>query len=104
MSDPLQISTEQLRTAFETALTRLTEREGENITLERDYYWSVPPNELYNVYERPQELTIGQLSESWQYIQKLTEDPSAAIPHHLVWLADVLRALGHSETRKPLTQ
>ncbi|KAA9156454.1 hypothetical protein FPZ12_027595 [Amycolatopsis acidicola] len=104
MSDPLQISTQHLRAAFEAALTRLTEQEGENITLERDYFWSVPPNELYNVYEQPQELTIGQLSESWQNIQKLTEDTSAAIPQHLIWIADILRALGHSKTRKPLTQ
>lgn len=101
MSEPLRISVHQLRTAFETLLSRLADTEGETIALECDYFWAVPPNELYNVYEQPQELAIGQLSESWQNIEKLLEDNSTAIPHHLVWLADILRALGHEQTRKP---
>ncbi|MFF5447110.1 hypothetical protein [Streptomyces sp. NPDC012888] len=38
--------------------------------------------------------TIGQLSESWQYLKNLLHNPDRAVGHHLVWLADVFRVIG----------
>ena len=103
MSEPLGISVERLRAVFDLLMTRLAQDEGDTVGLARDYFWSVPPDALYNVYEEPKELTIGQLSESWDRLEGLLEDDSRALPYHLVWLADVIRALGHEQTRSALT-
>jgi hypothetical protein len=39
--------------------------------------------------------TIGQLSESWQHLEDLLAHEDRAVGYHLVWLADVIRAIGH---------
>jgi hypothetical protein len=103
VSEPLRIPVQQLRAAFELIMQRITEDEGENISLERDYFWSIAPDALYNPYTDPGEPGMGQLSESWQHLEDVLKDNSLAMPHHLVWLADVMRALGHPQTRTPLT-
>ncbi|UNO38365.1 hypothetical protein [Streptomyces sp. MST-110588] len=67
---------------------------GDAVVLERDYFWSVPADESYDVSKEPSDLTIGQVSESWQHVKDLLADQDRAVGHHLVWLADVLRAIG----------
>ncbi|MEE1931287.1 hypothetical protein V1J52_24465 [Streptomyces sp. TRM 70351] len=93
-SEPLQIPLDQLRHAFELALRHIEASVGSTVALERDYFWSVPGDELYDVPNEPRTITIGQLSESWQHLEDLLADPDRAVSYHLVWLADVLRAIG----------
>ncbi|MCX4986648.1 hypothetical protein [Streptomyces sp. NBC_00572] len=93
-SEPLRIPLDQLRTAFELALQHIEASAGSAAALEHDYFWSVPGDELYDVPNEPKSITIGQLSESWQHLEDLLADPNRAVGHHLVWLADVLRAIG----------
>ncbi|MER6192022.1 hypothetical protein [Streptomyces cyaneofuscatus] len=95
-SDPLQIPLDQLRHAIEVALRHVEASAGSTVALEHDYFWSVPGDDLYDVTNEPSTLTIGQLSESWQHLEGLVADEDRAVGHHLVWLADVIRAIGHS--------
>ncbi|MCJ1678599.1 hypothetical protein MTF65_14820 [Streptomyces sp. APSN-46.1] len=98
--EPLQIPLDQLRQAFELALRHIEASAGSStVALERDYFWSVPVDELYDVLNEPRTITIGQLSESWQHLEDLLADPDRAVGHHLVWLADVLRAIGQDTAR-----
>ncbi|WP_145909024.1 hypothetical protein [Kitasatospora viridis] len=85
-----------LRASFDLLLRRLetTTVDGE-VALDKDYFWSVPAAARYDVTAEPGELTIGQVSESWAHIKNLLADQDRAVGHHLVWLADVLRAIGH---------
>ncbi|MFD0153005.1 hypothetical protein ACWGQ4_24525 [Streptomyces sp. NPDC055721] len=93
-SEPLRIPLDQLRHVFELALQHIEASAGSQVALEHDYFWSVPGDELYDVPNEPRTITIGQLSESWQHLEDLLIDPDRAVGHHLVWLADVLRAIG----------
>jgi len=95
-SNPLQIPLDQLRSAFELALRHVEASAGNAVTLEHDYFWSVPGDELYDVPNEPSTLTIGQLSESWQHLEGLLTDEGRAVGYHLVWLADVIRAIGQT--------
>lgn len=104
MSESLRIPVDRLRAAFDLLMTRIAETEGDTVALERDYFWSIDPDVLYNVYEEPSSLAVGQLSESWYNIERLLDDNPGALNYHLVWLADIIRALGHDQTRKPLPQ
>ncbi|MBC3840689.1 hypothetical protein GXW82_11685 [Streptacidiphilus sp. 4-A2] len=44
----------------------------------------------------PSTLTIGQLSESWQHLESQLGDEDRAVGYHVVWLADVIRAIGQN--------
>lgn len=93
--DALKVPVSELRRLADVLLCHAETVAGDSIVLDADYFWSVPPGELYDVYSEPQELTIGQLSESWQHLRDLLMDQDGAVAYHLVWLADILRALGH---------
>ncbi|MEU8678697.1 hypothetical protein [Streptomyces sp. NPDC048560] len=92
--EPVQIPIDQLRRAWDVALRHLEASAGPTVTLKEDLFWSVPADELYDVGVEPQALTIGQLSESWQHLEDLLADKDRAVGYHLVWLADVIRAIG----------
>ncbi|MEU3756318.1 hypothetical protein AB0H17_26725 [Streptomyces olivoreticuli] len=97
-SEPLRIPLDQLRQAFEAALRHVEASAGHTVALEEDYFWSVPGDELYDVLNEPKSLTIGQLSESWQHLEDLLADQDRALGYHLVWLADIIRAIGQDST------
>jgi hypothetical protein len=98
--DPFHVSFTELRRSLDIVLNHIEAATNDPaIELDKDYFWSIPPNELYDVYNSPADLTIGQLSESWQNIRDLLADPDRVIGYHLVWLADVLRAIGYGATR-----
>jgi hypothetical protein len=86
----------ELRKVFELLMQHVEETDGPVIELGKDYFWSIPMDELYNVYEKPSDLTIGQLSECLQHLEKMNEDPEWVISYGLVWLAEVLRAVSLS--------
>ena len=94
-AEPSTVSVALLRQIMNRALDHARDVAGDRIDLERDFFWSVPPDELYDVYTRPEELTIGQLAESWENLTTLQQDDGAVTAYALVWIADVLRALGH---------
>ncbi|MFG2820253.1 hypothetical protein ACGFX4_12580 [Kitasatospora sp. NPDC048365] len=91
---PLYVSLAELRRSFDVLLRHVEAAAGDAVALDKDYFWSVPSDELYDVAREPGDLTIGQLSESWQHLKDLLADQDRAVGHHLVWLADVLRAIG----------
>jgi hypothetical protein len=93
MNHGFTIQIPRLRRSFEVIADYLAEREGAALPLDRDYFWSIPADELYNVYSRPTEITIGQLTESWQHIEDMLDGKTDIIPYHLIWLSDVLRAM-----------
>ncbi|WP_326836014.1 hypothetical protein VSH64_14015 [Amycolatopsis rhabdoformis] len=90
------IRLDQLAAAAERLFEHITEVHGDTVEVDADYFWSIPPDALYNVYEKPKELTIGQLSESDQHIRQLLEGQRPPLAYHLVWLSDLLRAVGYT--------
>lgn len=82
-----------LRQVFELLLQRIEEIDGPDIEPHDDFFWSIPMNELYDDYHNPSELTIGQLSECLEHLEKMNEDPDRVISYGLVWLAEILLAV-----------
>lgn len=89
-------TTDQLRAALATLLDHVDAVNGPVVRLDRDYFWSVPPDAAYDVYSQPEALTIGQLSESIDNLELMVRDPESALSFGLVWLGGVLRAVGHT--------
>ncbi|MFD5465101.1 hypothetical protein ACFWIQ_20065 [Kitasatospora sp. NPDC127059] len=93
--EPLYVSLAELRRSFDVLLSHVeAAAAGDTVALDKDYFWSIPSDELYDVAREPGAPTIGQLSESWQHLRDLLADQDRALGYHLVWLADVLRAMG----------
>jgi hypothetical protein len=95
--EPLHVSLAELRRSIDALLRHVeASASGDAIALDKEYFWSISPDELYDVYKEPGNLTIGQLSESWHHLRDLLADQDRAVGYHLVWLADVLRAIGQN--------
>lgn len=96
VDQPVRVELAQVRRAAQLLLDHLEQVAGGVVEVDKDYFWSIAPEELYDVYQEPGELTVGQVSESLGWLGAIAEERSPAIGHGLVWLADVARALGHS--------
>lgn len=91
----LKIDTGELREVFDRLISHLEQTRGESVTLHEDYFYSLPFPEIYDVTSDPPPPTIGQLTESWMNLRR-TQDIDSTIMFELVWLGDLLKALGHS--------
>lgn len=91
----VQIKLTELEKALALLLRQLREAEGETIELEDvDAYWSVPPEALYDPYQEPTGLTLGQLSDDLEAVQGLAEGAIPPVSLDLVKVAALLEALG----------
>lgn len=92
----LHVSLTELRRTIDLLMDHVAAAaDGDTVDLDQDYFWSIGEDELYEVYNTPSDLTLGQLSWSWGHLTDLLSDPDGAIGYHLVWLSEVLRAIGH---------
>ncbi len=73
-------------------LSELRGSNGSNVEISNDYYWDIEDEELYNPYEKPKDLALGQLSFDLDSIQRLVKSDNA-IAYDLKRLACILRAL-----------
>jgi hypothetical protein len=90
----IQIPVEKLREVFDTLLNHVAQDPGQYVTVRKDAFWSIPAPNVYDVYSEPQELTIGMISESWRNLEAMTGQDARVVGYGLVWLAEVLRAIG----------
>lgn len=94
--DVVEVSVDLLDEATRILLSHLRAVAGSSVSLDQDYYWSIPAESRYNVYTEPSDLTIGQLSECLENLENMTENPSSAISYALVWVGDLLKAVGEA--------
>lgn len=73
-------------------LLKLRESKGNVIEINNDFYWDIPADELYNPYEEPKNIGLGQLSDDLNEIKRLTMAFDVT-PYDLKRLASILKAL-----------
>ena len=94
MGEGPEIPLARLREAVELLLAH-AERAGDPVTLDRELFWELTPEQRYDLAREPAEHTVGSLGESWTRLTEMLDDPDRVVGYGFVWLADVLRALGH---------
>jgi hypothetical protein len=94
MPGDVSVDLDLLEEAFTVLLARLRAENGTTFSLDRDYFWSISPYEVFDVEARPGDLGIGQVTECLDWLAQLRTDRETALPFHLVWLAEILRAVG----------
>lgn len=92
MAEDLVLRVSQLREALDRVLNFAEQRHGAAIALPGDYYWALPVDAAFDVYQEPAGLTMGSV------VDDLAEglDPNVgdeAVWHELGHLAGLLRAL-----------
>lgn len=74
-------------------LSKLKEQKGNEIKLENDFYWDILSDELYNPYDDPKTISLGQLSDDITEVDRLTKSKDEATPYDLKRIAEILKAL-----------
>ena len=94
MTDRVRVDIDLLEQVAGLLISGLREREGHQALLDYDSFWSVPADQAHDLYKEPTELSVGQITECMEWLRNVANNPESAIDYHLVWLGDVLRALG----------
>jgi hypothetical protein len=92
--DSLVVDIAQLRRALAIGIDELQRTSGSVMRLEKDFFWAIPREERFNPYEQPETMTVGQLSELIGHVSALDSDPGRVTRQHLVWLGELLKAIG----------
>ena len=94
MSDEREmIPLDKLREACDQLLDYLERNAGQEIVINKEAFWSIPSENRYDMCHQP-ELTIGVTSESWGNLASMVDGDSELVGYGMVWLAQVLHALG----------
>lgn len=94
----MEVILDDLQEIFEVLLQNIREKGVESVFLDIDYYWNVPQDQIYDPYNKPDELDLGQLSDDWQELKRVIQAKKEPLGYHLVWLAAILRAIGEKIT------
>ena len=93
----MKIKVNELEKVLSILLTELKEHNGEEIEIDKeDYYWSITKDELYNPYEEPKKLTIGQLSDDIEHVNKLAANNLPPVSYDFVKLSSIFQIIGHN--------
>ena len=88
----MKISVDEIQKITSHLLSRLKESRGNTIEINNDYYWDISDEELYNPYEEPKNITLGQLSADIEEVQRLVNSDNA-IMYDLKRLAEIFKAI-----------
>ncbi|MGH3855921.1 MAG: hypothetical protein ACRDR6_21020 [Pseudonocardiaceae bacterium] len=97
MTDRIEISVDQIRDALLVLLNHVRDNYGDTFELSSDYFWSIPDAAKFDVYNKPEELTIGQISEICDHLAKLATSPKDVATYQLRWFAQLFDAIAHDK-------
>lgn len=58
-----------------------------------DFYWEISEDDLYDPAKKPDDLTIGQLSDDWAELLRLKDQENIPISYDLKRLAVILQII-----------
>lgn len=95
MENNTTIKISDLKILLEVFLSKLNSLDSnQSITLDKDLYWNILDEELYDPYKDPVGLTIGSLTDDWEFLQKVMTGERDMIDYDFYKLAAILRCLG----------
>lgn len=89
----MKINIQELKKATQSLFSYLDEHKIKELEVDEDYYWIITDDELYKIDKEPSKHTIGQLSEDWDFLMKMTKDQYICGPG-FIWLSRIFRVLG----------
>jgi hypothetical protein len=89
----MKLNIDEFKKIITLLLSNLRDSKGNEIELKSDYYWDISNKQLYNPYNEPNEMSLGQLTDDLNEIYRLSKSNEDAIPYDLKRVAEVLKAL-----------
>lgn len=90
----MKITTQEIKHALQLLLDEFESHGASEWEIDEDFYWNVPPDARYDPYNKPLELTLGQLSEDVREVRSIARGDKPSVPLGLVWLSTILRLAG----------
>jgi len=94
-----EIDLKTIKFALNSVLDHVIEDLGfTTISIEesKDFYWDCPAPELYDSTKKPDELTVGRLSDDADFVASIKRGQSADVSYNLVHLAPLLRYIAET--------
>jgi hypothetical protein len=88
----MKVNIDEIQKITSLLLSKLKESKGSEIEISNDYYWDISQDELYSLYEEPKNITLGQLSDDLEELQRLAKSDDA-IMYDLKRLSNILKVL-----------
>jgi len=91
----MNINIDDLQKSILLLLRKTKDSQGNNVVIDVDYYWDIDAANLYNPYEAPKDIGLGQLSFDIEQINKISAS-GTVVPYDLKRAGGILAALGNS--------
>ena len=93
-----QLNLEELEKFCLMLFKHFEDLEIRSIELDDDYYWTIYDSlEVYDPYNEPKKLALGQLYDDLDSIEKVVRGDSEIVGCGAVWLSSLLRYLGEKK-------
>lgn len=88
----MQVDLSLLEKAVVTILGEMKRRGIDSIPLDADFYWNLPSEAIYDPYNEPNQLDIGQLTDDYETL-KLAQETDRLIGYNLKNVSAIMRYL-----------
>ena len=89
----MKVNLDEISKLVMILISNLKESKGTEIEINNDYYWDISSDQLYNPYDNPTNMSLGQLSDDLNEISRLFKSKEEAIPYDLKRIAEILKTL-----------
>ena len=52
-------------------ISKIEKVNSDSIFIDKDLYWNINGEELYNVYDEPKNMSIGSIKDDWDFLEKI---------------------------------
>jgi len=89
----MKIRIDDLSKVINVLLSNLSDSLGNEIDISNDFYWDISEEQLYNPYEKPNDLSLGQISDDLNEVNRLCVNDRDVVPYDIKRVAEILKAL-----------
>ncbi|MGJ3353240.1 hypothetical protein [Providencia sp. Je.9.19] len=93
----MKIELSLLEEAVVTIFKEMKEQGVDDIDLDSDFYWNVPSEFIYDVYNEPPRLDIGQLEDDYETLCKAKEK-ELLVKYNLKNISTIFRYLAEKDS------
>lgn len=87
------INIDELERISQMLFSKLKENIGNEIEVNKDFYWNISEEELYNPYDEPSNMTLGQLSDDIERINYVYKFSDEIVNYDLKRLSTIIQVL-----------
>lgn len=87
------INIDELEKISQMLFSKLKENIGNEIEVNKDFYWNISEEELYNPYDEPSNMTLGQLSDDIERINYVYKFSDEIVNYDLKRLSTIIQVL-----------